>query len=160
MLSASSKHHNDDRRNPRWCNAIQLPHQEAHQLADELADLDEDEQHDDREHRGQRVVPELQPRHTVEVAHLVLPDVEVDDHQDLADDADDDHGEPRPARCVRAGILRPHVPHQPHREDAEPVTDRARRAADQPWKSGPRGSSDGVNDNHRNTSARTVPVNV
>ena len=36
--------HNDNGRNPRRCNAIELPHQEAHQLADELADLDEDEQ--------------------------------------------------------------------------------------------------------------------
>ena len=38
------------------------------------------------------------------------------------------HAQPR---CVRAGVLRPHVLHQPHGEDAEPVADRACRAADQ-----------------------------
>jgi hypothetical protein len=29
-----------------------------------------------------------------------------------------------------------------------------------PWNSGPRGSSDGVIDNHRNTKPTAVPVNV
>ena len=98
----------------------------------ELADLDEDEQHDDRQHRGQRVVPESQPRHAHQVADVVLPDVEPDDHQH--------HGrstptttssQPRPARCGRAGVLRPHVAHQPDRENADAVADRAGRAADQ-----------------------------
>ena len=40
----------------------------------------------------------VQPRHAHAVAYVVLPDVEPDDGQDLADDADDDEGEPRPAR--------------------------------------------------------------
>ena len=34
------------RRNPRRRKAIQLSDQESHELADELADLDEDEQHE------------------------------------------------------------------------------------------------------------------
>ena len=34
----------------------------------------------------------------IEVAYLVLPDVEVDDHQDLADDADDDQRRATPSR--------------------------------------------------------------
>jgi len=29
-----------------------------------------------------------------------------------------------------------------------------------PWNSGPRGSSEGVSDSHRNTMATAVPVNV
>ncbi len=75
---------------------------------------------DDRQHRGQRVVPEPQPRHAHEVADVVLPDVEVDDHQDLADDADDHQRDPRPPRRGRAGVLRPHVAHQPDPKTPRP----------------------------------------
>ena len=55
--------HHHDGRNPRRRKAIELTDQEAHQPADQLADLDEDEQHDDRQNGGQRMVPEPQPRH-------------------------------------------------------------------------------------------------
>ena len=123
--------HHDHGRNPWRRKAIELADQEAHQSADQLADFDEDEQHDDRQNGGQRVVPEPQPRHAIEVADVVLPDVEVDDHQDLADDADDHQRDPRPPRRGWAGVLRAHVAHQPHREHAEAVADCARRAADE-----------------------------
>ena len=77
------------------------------------------------------MVPEPEARYAHQVADVVLPDVEPDDHQDLADDADDDQREPGPARRGRAGVLGMHVAHQPYGEYAEAVADRARRAADE-----------------------------
>jgi hypothetical protein len=121
-------HH--DCRNTRRCKAIQLTHQEAHQFADQLADFDENKQHDDRQDGSQWVVPEPQSRHTVEVAHVVLPHMEPDDHQDLADDSGNQQPNPRQPRRRWAGVLRAHVAHQPYSEHAEAVADGAGCAAD------------------------------
>jgi hypothetical protein len=122
-------HH--DCRNPWRGNAIQLAHQIADQSSDQLAEFHEREQEDDSQHRGQRVFPERQPRHPHQVTYVVLPDVEPDDGQDLADDADDDEAQPRAARGGGTGVLGSHVAHQPDPEHAEQVTDRARGAAHQ-----------------------------
>ena len=136
MLSTSSSTITIDCRNTGRRNMIELPDQEAHKLADELADLDEDEQDEDREHRGERVVPERHPRHPVEIAYLVLPDVEVHDHQDLADDGDRDECDPCPWWRVRAGLFGLHVAHQPDGDDADAVADRAGCTADQALEQG------------------------
>ena len=81
MVSASSRTTTTTAETRGGATRFELTDQEAHQPADQLADLDEDEQHDERQDRGQRVVPEPQPRHAHQVADVVLPDVEPDDHQ-------------------------------------------------------------------------------
>jgi hypothetical protein len=82
-----------------------LANQETHEPADQLADLDEDEQHQNRKESAPGVVPEVQARYAVEVAHFVLPAVEIEDHQDLADDPDAHERQPGPPRGRWTGVL-------------------------------------------------------
>ena len=60
MNSATTSNDRDDGRNPRRRNAVQLTDEELDQPPDQLADLDEHEQHDDRQDRGERVVVPFQ----------------------------------------------------------------------------------------------------
>jgi hypothetical protein len=114
-----------------------LSHQKSDESPDQLSDLDEHEQHDDRQDPGDGVVMPFQQRHAYQVAHVCLPEVKPDDHPDGAGDPDDDERQPRDSRCRRAAVFGPHELHHPDRENADAVTDRTGRAADDPLEERP-----------------------
>jgi len=76
---------------------------------------------------------------------VVLPDVESDRHDHLADQAHRDERQPRHV-VVGDWCLQRYVTDQPDSEYAKPGSRCAEQPLTTPWNNGPRGSSDGVSE--------------